>query len=170
MEKLGAQGDDFSDKHRDFIKKLAIHLGLSETANGERSAIEITSQVTSYPSSPETVSDRLEPSLSPQKSLDEPPNCPYRAVDIEKGIWYCDTKQIPKVVCIRRQQRFLHFNRRCYPYRELKQKRRFPSDRKKESSDHYCAWNNRWIPKDQLPTLDCLKCPNKEACIGELRL
>ena len=50
-----------------------------------------------------------------QSVMEQAKECPFRAIDVEKNQWYCDSKKIPKIVCIRRQQRYLHTKEGCFP-------------------------------------------------------
>ena len=45
----------------------------------------------------------------------EAPQCPYHAYDPLTKKSYCDTKEIPLAVCIRRHGRYSHFDRTCKP-------------------------------------------------------
>lgn len=69
---------------------------------------------------------------SQSQQTDEYPQCFYHAVT-DKGEWYCDLKKIPKEVCLKRQQRYISQDRRCYP--STKSKRRRARPRSDNSTD-----------------------------------
>lgn len=76
------------------------------------------------------IESQSEPQTSSIGQADNHP-CPYRAIDMEKGLWYCDGKPIPKCVCVNRQGRYLHFQRTCYPKglkRKTKRQPKEPAD------------------------------------------
>ena len=105
-----------------------------------------------------------------QSVMQQAKECYYRAIDQEKNQWYCDGTKIPKIVCIRRQQRFLNFERNCYP-KDLKKKsksrRSYRQSYEKEDS-HYCVLEARPVPLDDFPLRGCFTCPN-ERCKQALR-
>ena len=152
--------------HSDILRELLDYaLGL----NSHLSSSESSSPL------PTTDPKRSEEEGLPQETqsvLEQAHECYYRAIDQEKNQWYCDGTKIPKIVCIRRQQRFLNFERNCYP-KEL-QKKKSKSSRKtyrqsyEKKDSHYCVLEGRPVPLDDLPLQACFTCPN-QLCKEALR-
>lgn len=137
-------------------------------------ALGLNSHLSSAPSSFHSPKRSEEEQGLPQETqsvMQQAHECYYRAIDSEKNQWYCDGTKIPKIVCIRRQQRFLNFERNCYP-KELKKKskssRRTYRESYEKKDSHYCVLEGRPVPLDDLPLRGCFTCPN-QLCKEALR-